>query len=68
MQGENEIVTLIYDRLIDSMETLNAWCFVFGNDMVYLPKSQVEDIRETSKEVDIPYWLMEAKKLEGYNL
>ena len=65
---QNEIITLIYDRIIDSRNTRLAWCFVFGDETVFLPKSQVEDIRESSKEVDIPCWLMEAKKLEGYNL
>jgi hypothetical protein len=63
----NELVTLTYDRLIDSRETGAAWCFVFGDEgPVYLPKSQVEDIIETRKEVVIPRWLMEAKGLEGY--
>ena len=68
MDGPNEIITLIYDRIVETRETSRAFCFVFGGETVYLPKSQVEDIRESSKEVDIPCWLMEAKELEQYNL
>jgi tRNA(Leu) C34 or U34 (ribose-2'-O)-methylase TrmL len=62
----NELVTLTYDRIIDSRETGASWCFVFGDETVFLPKSQVEDIIETRKEVVIPRWLMKARELEGY--
>ena len=62
----NTIQTLDYDRLIDDWETEKAYCFVFDGETHYLPKSQVEDIRETAKEVDIPLWLVEAKGLEDF--
>ena len=63
-----EILTLKYDRLIDSRETPKAWCFSFAGKIEYLPKSQVEDIRETANEVDIPRWLAETKRLEVYEI
>jgi hypothetical protein len=62
----NEIITLNYNRIIDSKETPKAYCVVFGDEAVWLPKSQVEDIRETANEIDLPRWLAEAKGLEGY--
>jgi hypothetical protein len=61
-----QLLTLKYDRLIDSRETRLAWCFLFGDQTIFLPKSQVEDIRETANEVDLPRWLAEAWGLEGY--
>lgn len=64
--GGNEIVTINYDRLLDSQETKLSWCFYIAGIQVYLPKSQVEDIRETAKEFDIPRWLMEKRGLEEY--
>ncbi|TSA08032.1 MAG: hypothetical protein D4R73_09250 [Deltaproteobacteria bacterium] len=64
----NELITLKFDRILDSRETRLSWCFVFGDETVYLPKSQVEDIRETCNEVDIPHWLAEAKGLECYEV
>lgn len=66
--GNHELLTLKYDRLLDDKETKLAWCFIFANVLVYLPKSQVEDIRETVKEVDVPRWIVEAKGLEGYEV
>jgi hypothetical protein len=63
---KDQLITLKYDRIIDCRETRRAFFFVFGDQTVCLPKSQVEDIRETAKEVDIPLWLAEAKGLEGY--
>lgn len=62
------IKTLLYEELIDEKETEKAYCFEFekGLPYVYLPKSQIEDIRETSNEVDIPLWLVEANDLEDY--
>lgn len=60
------LTTLLYEELVT--ETERAWCFIFeeGLPPVYLPKSQVEDIRETSREIDIPIWLVDAKGLEDY--
>lgn len=62
------IKTLLYDELVNERETEKAWCFIFeeGLPVVYLPKSLVEDIRETAREVDIPLWLVDAKGLEDY--
>lgn len=62
------IKTLLYEELLDDQETDKAWCFLFeeGLPNVYLPKSQVEDIRESANEVDVPLWLVEAKGLEDY--
>ncbi len=62
----NELVTLTYDRVVDSAETPKAYLFIFGDEEHWLPKSQVEDIRETCNEVDIPRWLAEKAGLEGY--
>jgi len=61
-----DIVTLEYDRIIDAAETDKAYLFVFGGEDVWIPKSQVEDIRETVLEVDIPRWLMDADDLEEF--
>lgn len=61
-----EITTLKYDRLLDTKETKLAWCVLIDDKAVYLPKSQVEDIRESVKEIDLPLWLVTSKKLEGY--
>lgn len=66
MANNYELVTVTYDRLVNEKETDKAWCFLIGDKLVYMPKSQVEDIRETAKEVDIPRWLVEVKGLEGY--
>jgi hypothetical protein len=59
---------LLYEEIIEEKETERAWCFLFekGLPVVWLPKSQVEDIRETVNEVDIPLWLVDAKGLEDY--
>jgi hypothetical protein len=62
----NQIVTLQYDRFLEERETEKAYCFVFGDELKFLSKTYVEDIRETSKEVDIPYWLAELSETEGF--
>lgn len=66
----NEIATLIYHELQDHFETEKAYCFIFSGHGItrkdYLPKSQVEDIRESANEVDVPLWLVESKGLEDY--
>lgn len=71
MKKNNEpssIVTIIIDRVLDNKETKLAWCFVIDNKTIYFPKSQVEDIRESSKpiEIDAPFWLIKSKGLEDY--
>ena len=63
----NTIKTLEYSQIFDEYETEKAYCFAFGDDpRIYLPKSQVEDIRESTNEVDIPLWLVDAKGLEEF--
>ena len=62
----NDLISVQYDRIIDSRETKLAYLFIIDNKEIWLPKSQVEDIRETEKVVDIPYWLVKAKGLECY--
>ncbi len=64
--GNNELVSIQYDKLIDSRETLKAYLFVIDDEEVWLPKSQVEDIRETENIVDIPLWLAKKKGLQTY--
>ena len=64
MNDKHEIVTLTYDSI--KAESGMAWLFDFGGEECWLPKSQVEDIRETSKEVDLPLWLVISDQLEGY--
>ena len=62
----SDLIAIQYDRLLDDRETPKAWCFVIDGKTMYLPKSQVEDIRETEKVVLVPLWLAKAKKLEVY--
>ena len=64
--GNNELVSVQYDELVVSRETLKAYLFIIDDEEVWLPKSQVEDIRETECVVDIPLWLAKAKGLETY--
>jgi len=62
------IKTLVYEKFHGESGLGRAWCFEFeaGLPVVFLPKSQVEDIRETANEVDVPLWLVDAKGLEDY--
>lgn len=67
----SEIKTLVYTELLNDRETPKAYCFLFTDERgiklpIYFPKSQVEDIRETANEVDVPLWLVEAKGLEDF--
>ncbi len=62
----SDLISIQYDRIVDNRETELAYLFVIDNRDVWLPKSQVEDIRETEKVVDIPFWLAKAKGLEAY--
>ena len=64
--NNNELISIQYDRLVDEKETAKAFLFVIDGKNVWLPKSQVEDIRETEKVVDIPLWLAKTKQLETY--
>lgn len=64
----NNLISIQYDRLIDNRETPKAHLFSIAGKDVWLPKSCVEDIRETEKVVDIPFWLAKAKGLEVYQV
>lgn len=61
-----DLIPIQYDRIIDAKETPKAWCFIVDGKIIYLPKSQVEDIRETEKVVVIPFWPAKSKELEVY--
>ena len=58
---DNELVSIQYDEIIDRRETALAYLFIIDDEEVWLPKSQVEDIRETENVVDIPLWLAKKK-------
>ncbi len=62
----NDLVSIQYDELIDSRETDKAYLFHIDDEEVWLPKSQVEDIRETENVVCIPLWLAKKKGLNYY--
>lgn len=62
----NDLVPILYDRIIDNRETDKAYLFHIDDEEVWLPKSQVEDIRETEGVVVIPLWLAKAKGLQVY--
>ncbi len=62
----NELISIQYDEIVDSRETEKAYLFIIDDEEVWLPKSQVEDIRETEYVVDIPLWLAKAKGLKTY--
>lgn len=66
MTDNLDLIPIKYDRISDAGETDKAWCFVIDGRLVYLPKSQVEDIRETENIVVIPFWLAKSKQLETY--
>lgn len=62
----NELIAIQYDRIIGEKETTKVFLFLIDGKNIWLPKSQVEDIRETEKVVVIPFWLAKAKQLETY--
>ena len=64
--NSNELISVQYDRLVSEKETDKALLFIIDGKNVWLPKSQIEDIREAEKVVDIPLWLAKAKQLETY--
>lgn len=57
---ETERDVYSYDDLVT--KTPRAWLLRFGDDDIWLPKSQC-DLYEHSREVDVPNWLAEEKGL-----
>lgn len=64
----NDLISIQYDRIIDNRETPKAFLFIIAGKETWLPKSCVEDIRETESVVDIPFWLAKKKGLEVYEM
>ncbi len=56
-----------YDEIVGRRETEKAYLFIIDDEEIWLPKSQVEDIRETENVVIIPLWFAKAKGLETYD-
>jgi tRNA(Leu) C34 or U34 (ribose-2'-O)-methylase TrmL len=61
---DQEKITLVYDDIKPTRSTL-ADLFIFGDEEVWLPKSQIT-VDEESQTLDIPLWLAEEKEIEGY--
>lgn len=59
-----EIITLVYDSF--KITTAMAHLVIFGDDQVWLPKSQVTNIDEKTKTLEIPLWLAIEKELEDF--
>lgn len=59
-----ETITLVWDK-IEAITPL-AILFIFGDDDVWLPKSQITDIDEKTKTLDLPLWLAEEKEIVDY--
>jgi hypothetical protein len=60
----HEIITLVWDK-IETM-TPKAILFTFGDDDVWLPRSQITDLDEKTRTLEIPLWLAEEKEIESY--
>lgn len=60
---DQEMITLLWDRI--EHETDDAILFAFGDEEVWLPKSQI-DVDEEEGMLDIPLWLAEEKEIESY--
>lgn len=61
---DQEMITLVWDKLTYSTD--KAHLFTFGEEEVWLPKSQITDIDEKTKTLEIPLWLAEEKEIEDY--
>ena len=61
---DQEMITLVWDELIRSTD--KAHLFVFDDEDVWLPKSQITDLDEKTKTLKIPLWLAEEKGIEDY--
>ncbi len=60
----NQRITLVWDKM-KAMTPL-AILFIFGDDNVWLPKSQILDLDEETKTLEISQWLAEEKEIEDY--
>jgi len=55
-------------------KTMGAYLLQFGDDKVWIPKSEAEILNEDTRgpehggEIEIPRWLVEKKGLEGYEV
>jgi len=59
--SKQERVEIPFDAIIH--QTDKAVLFDVGDEEVWLPKSQIESIDETGKNVTIPVWLATEKEL-----
>jgi len=57
---------LKYDSIKVDKPDLKAVLFVFGDDEVWIPRSQIRDLDENRSEIDIPSWLAIDKGIEAY--
>ena len=59
-----ETIILTWDKI--QATTPLAVLFVFGDDDVWIPKSQIKDLDQEDKTLEIPLWLAEEKEIEDY--
>ncbi|MCK4821700.1 hypothetical protein KA005_38395 [bacterium] len=57
-------IILTWDKI--KATTSLAVLFVFGDDVVWIPKSQITDLDQENKTLEIPLWLAEEKEIENY--
>ncbi len=60
----NQRITLVWDKM--GITTPLAILFVFGDNDVWLPKSQISDLDEKTNTLEIPLWLAEENEIEDY--
>jgi len=61
---DQETITVVYDWIDHTTD--KAILFFFGDDEIWLPKSQITDLDEVANTVEIPLWLAEEKEIEDY--
>ena len=61
---DQKTITLVYDEI--GCLTAQAILFLFGDDKAWIPKSQITDLDEKMKTVDIPLWIAEEKEIEDF--
>lgn len=61
---DQETIILTWDKI--KATTPLAVLFVFGDDVVWIPKSQMTDLDQEDKTLEIPLWLAEEKEIEDY--
>lgn len=59
----NKTIILVYDEIKHTSE--KAFFISFGDENIWLPKSQIE-IDKEAKTLEIPLWLAVEKELEDY--